>query len=623
MLLTKINNTEDLKKLNTKEKVELAHEIREYIIDITSKNGGHIASNLGVVELTIALESIFDPNKDKIIWDVGHQCYTHKILNGRKEKIKNIRQFNGISGFPKTNESKTDCFNTGHSSTSISAAMGIAKARDLKKDNYNVIAVIGDGALTGGLAMEALNHVGCTKTKMIIVLNDNEMSISKNISGMNKLLTRLRSKKNYRKSNEYGKRIINNIPLIGKKTVKVIGKSKQAIKQLVLPGMYFEEIGINYLGPVDGHNISDLESILQKAKNFDEPVIIHVQTQKGRGYLPAETNPTKFHGIGKFDKETGEVLSKSTSNYSKVFGSKLTKIAKRNKNVVAITAAMKDGVGLSEFAKEYPDRFFDVGIAEQHAITFAAGLAKEGMIPFVSIYSSFYQRAYDQVIHDVCTQNLPVIMCVDRAGIVGNDGETHQGIYDLSFFRCIPNITIMAPKNYEELEMMMEYAIKLKSPVVIRYPRGSESTTKFSKSKKIELGKIEKIIEGNDITILAIGNKVSNATEIANILKEENINCEVINMRFIKPLDKKTIINSINKTKNLITIEDNTIVGGLSTTIKELIVENNIKDVNIKSFAYPDEFIQHGSPSELEEKYKLNNKKIIKEIIKMTKKKEL
>lgn len=623
MLLTKINNTEDLKKLNTKEKVELAHEIREYIIDITSKNGGHIASNLGVVELTIALESIFDPNKDKIIWDVGHQCYTHKILNGRKEKIKNIRQFNGISGFPKTNESKTDCFNTGHSSTSISAAMGIAKARDLKQDNYNVIAVIGDGALTGGLAMEALNHVGCTKTKMIIVLNDNEMSISKNISGMNKLLTRLRSKKNYRKSNEYGKRIIDNIPLIGKKTVKVIGKSKQAIKQLVLPGMYFEEIGINYLGPVDGHNISDLESILQKAKNFDEPVIIHVQTQKGRGYLPAETNPTKFHGIGKFDKETGEVLSKSTSNYSKVFGSKLTKIAKRNKNVVAITAAMKDGVGLSEFAKEYPDRFFDVGIAEQHAITFAAGLAKEGMIPFVSIYSSFYQRAYDQVIHDVCTQNLPVIMCVDRAGIVGNDGETHQGIYDLSFFRCIPNITIMAPKNYEELEMMMEYAIKLKSPVVIRYPRGSESTTKFSKSKKIELGKTEKIIEGNDITILAIGNKVSNATEIANILKEENINCEVINMRFIKPLDKKTIINSINKTKNLITIEDNTIIGGLSTTIKELIVENNIKDINIKSFAYPDEFIQHGSPSELEEKYKLDNKKIIKEIIKMTKKKEL
>lgn len=623
MLLTKINNTKDLKKLNTKEKVELAHEIREYIIDITSKNGGHIASNLGVVELTIALESIFDPNKDKIIWDVGHQCYTHKILNGRKEKIKNIRQFNGISGFPKTNESKTDCFNTGHSSTSISAAMGIAKARDLKQDNYNVIAVIGDGALTGGLAMEALNHVGCTKTKMIIVLNDNEMSISKNISGMNKLLTRLRSKKNYRKSNEYGKRIIDNIPLIGKKTVKIIGKSKQAIKQLVLPGMYFEEIGINYLGPVDGHNISDLESILQKAKNFDEPVIIHVQTQKGRGYLPAETNPTKFHGIGKFDKETGEVLSKSTSNYSKVFGSKLIKIAKRNKNVVAITAAMKDGVGLSEFAKEYPDRFFDVGIAEQHAITFAAGLAKEGMIPFVSIYSSFYQRAYDQVIHDVCTQNLPVIMCVDRAGIVGNDGETHQGIYDLSFFRCIPNITIMAPKNYEELEMMMEYAIKLKSPVVIRYPRGSESTTKFSKSKKIELGKTEKIIEGKDITILAIGNKVSNATEIANILKEENINCEVINMRFIKPLDKKTIINSINKTKNLITIEDNTIVGGLSTTIKELIVENNIKDVNIKSFAYPDEFIQHGSPSELEEKYKLNNKKIIKEIIKMTKKKEL
>lgn len=618
-----LNNKVELNKLNIKEKNQLAKEIREYIIDVVSENGGHLASNLGVVELTIALESVFDINKDKIIWDVGHQCYTHKILTGRKEKLKTIRKLNGISGFPKTNESKTDCFNTGHSSTSISAAMGIAKARDLKNDDYSVIAVIGDGALTGGMALEALNHVGCTKTKMIIILNDNEMSISQNISGMNKLLTRLRSKKNYRKSNEYGKRIVNNIPFIGEKAVKAVGRGKSAIKQLILPGMYFEEIGINYLGPVDGHNISDLESILKKAKNFEEPVIIHVQTQKGKGYLPAEKNPTKFHGIGKFDKKTGELYSKSSDNYSKVFGKKITDLAKKNKRIVAITAAMKDGVGLTDFALKYPNRFFDVGIAEQHAITFAAGLAKDGMIPFVSIYSSFYQRAYDQVIHDVCTQNLHVIMCVDRAGIVGNDGETHQGLYDISFFRCIPNITIMAPKNYEELEMMMDFAVDLKSPVVIRYPRGSESNTIFGKAKKIQLGKAEKIKDGDDVTILALGNKVSNAMEISNELNNKNISCEIINIRFIKPIDKMTILKSIKKTKNVVTIEDNTIVGGLSSIVKELIVENSIKDYNLKSFAYPDKFIPHGSPMELEEKYNIDNKYIIKEIAKMTKKKEL
>ena len=619
MLLEKINNSKDLKKLKTKEKNILANEIRDYIIDVVSKNGGHLASNLGVVELTLALESVFDVEKDKIVWDVGHQCYTHKILNGRKEKLKTLRQLNGISGFPKTNESITDCFNTGHSSTSISAAMGIAKARDLNKENYSVIAVIGDGALTGGMALEALNHVGYTKTKMIIILNDNEMSISQNSSGMNKLLTKLRSKKKYRKSNEYGKRIVNNIPFIGKRTVTLVGKGKNAIKQLILPGMYFEEIGINYLGPVDGHNISDLESILKRAKNFDEPVLIHVKTIKGKGYAPAEENPTKFHGIGKFDKATGETISKSKSNYSKVFGNKLIEMAKSNDKIVGITAAMKDGVGLSEFSKEFPDRFFDVGIAEQHAITFAAGLAQNGMIPFVSIYSSFYQRAYDQVIHDVCTQNLPVIMCVDRAGIVGSDGETHQGIYDIAFFKNVPNLNIMAPKNYKELEQMMEFAVKLKSPVVIRYPRGEESQVKIKSNKKISIGKPEIIEEGKDLSIIAIGNKLANAIEISEQLKRKNISCDVINVRFIKPIDPKDIINSINKTKNVITIEDGTIVGGLGTTIKEIIIDNKIENVNIKCFAYPDKFIPHGTNKELEEKYNIDNNSIIKQIIKMKK----
>ena len=614
MILEKINKNEDLKKLSNKEKKLLAQEIREYIIEVVSKNGGHLASNLGVVELTLALESVFDVNKDKIIWDVGHQVYTHKILNGRKESIKTLRQLDGISGFPKISESKTDCFNTGHSSTSISAAMGMAKARDISKKDYNVIAVIGDGALTGGMALEALNHVGCDQTKMIIILNDNEMSISRNISGMNKLLTNLRSRKNYRKSNQIGKQITYKIPLVGKNLVNIIGKTKNAIKQVMIPGMYFEEIGLKYLGPVDGHDIDSLEDILKKAKNFEEPVIIHVQTKKGKGYKPAEENPSKFHGIGSFNIETGETLSKSKDSYSKVFGNKIVQLAKRNKKIVGITAAMRDGVGLGEFAEKYPDRFFDVGIAEQHALTFAAGLAKEGMIPFVSIYSSFYQRGYDQVIHDICTQNLPVIMCVDRAGIVGNDGETHQGIYDMSFFKLIPNITIMSPKDFKELEDMMEYAIELNSPVVIRYPRGGEIYPNKT-NKHIKLGVSEVLKNGTDITIIGIGKTVKRAYEVSEELSNNNISVELINARFLKPLDKKTIKKSIEKTRKVVVIEDNTIIGGLSSSIKELIVDDKLEGIKILSYAYPDEFIPHGTVSELEKKFKQNKEKIVKDII--------
>lgn len=614
MILEKINNTKDLKMLNIKEKNILAQEIRDYIIEITSKNGGHLASNLGVVELTIALESVFNLPKDKIVWDVGHQSYVHKILNNRKVELKDIRKFNGIAGFPKREEDESDTFNTGHSSTSISAILGIAAARDIKKENYHTIAVIGDGALTGGMALEALNHLGETKKDVIVILNDNEMSISENIGGMNVLLTKLRVKKNYRKSNDKGRELVKSIPVLGESVAHGVARFKNSIKQLIIPGMYFEEIGIRYLGPVDGHNIEDLESILKEAKQIKGPILIHVLTKKGKGYIPAEENPSAFHGTSGFDIETGLSTKKKVKDYSKAFGDKLIEIANRNENVVAITAAMKDGTGLKEFAEKYPDRFFDVGIAEQHAITFAAGLASQGITPFVPIYSSFYQRCYDQVIHDVAMQNLPVIMCIDRAGLVGNDGETHQGIFDLSFMKIVPNLTIMAPKNYKELEKMMDYAIYIKRPVVIRYPRGVETNNDL-KTTRIQLGKSEIIKEGKDLTILSIGNRIDKAIEIRNKLKK--IDVEIINIRFLKPLDEKTIINSINKTKNVIVLEDNTIIGGLSSSIKELIIDKKLKNINIKTFAYPNKYIKHGSIKEIEKYYKLDTESMIKEIKKM------
>ena len=612
MIINRINNNRDLKKLNYKEKIELTNEIRKYLVETISKTGGHLASNLGVVELTIALESVFDLPKDKIIWDVGHQSYVHKIINGRREKVKKIRQFGHISGFPKTKESDTDCFNTGHSSTSISAALGMAIARDIKKEDYNIIAVIGDGALTGGMALEALNHVGSIKKKMIIILNDNEMSISKNISGMNELLTNLRLKKRYRKSNNKLKKIISSVPLIGQYLTYIIKKIKKTLKQLFIPGMYFEEIGLKYIGPIDGHNIEELEAIFKKAKNIDEPVLIHVITKKGKGYKFAEESPEQYHGVSPFNIDTGVVPS-NNKTYSEVFGNKLCELAKENKKIVAITAAMKDGTGLSRFSEMFKERFYDVGIAEQHALTLAAGIAKNGMIPVVSIYSSFYQRGFDQVIHDICTQNLHVVMCVDRAGCVGSDGETHQGLFDLSFFKIIPNIVILAPKNFKELELMLEYAIKIKKPIVIRYPRGGEKKNYFT-TTPIKFATLEKLKDGKDISIIAIGNMVSRAMDVATILEKQNIMCDVINIRFLKPIDEVAILESIKKTKKIITIEDNTIIGGLSSSIKELIVNNNLNNIKIKSYAYPDKFIEHGTVDELEKKYKLDIQSIINDI---------
>ncbi len=614
-MIEQINSPEDIKKLNINEKKQLAEEIRKYILEVVSKNGGHLASNLGVVELTIALHSIFNVPEDKIVWDVGHQTYVHKIITGRREELKNIRKLNGIAGFPKTKESKSDCFNTGHSSTSISAALGMARARDLKGQDNSVIAVIGDGALTGGMALEALNDAGFSKCKMTVILNDNEMSISPNIGGLNKFLGKLRTKKLYTRTNNLVKRKMNKIPIVGKPAVRIIQKIKRAIKQLVIQRMFFEDIGFTYLGPVDGHNIEELESILMTSKEVRGPVLIHVLTKKGKGYEIAENNPDKFHATGPFDIETGKSKKEKKPDYSKIFGEKLVELANDNDKIVAITASMKDGTGLTKFKQEFPYRFFDVGIAEQHTVTLAAGMAQEGLIPVVPIYSSFYQRAYDQVIHDVAMQDLHVIMCVDRAGIVGADGETHQGTLDMAFFRLVPNLVIMAPKDFKELEDMLEFAVELKKPITIRYPRGGEdSKIKFEIHNKIELGKSEILQEGKDVTIIAIGKMVAKAMNVANGLKEDEIDAEVINARFLKPFDEKTIKQSIEKTKNVITIEDGTEINGLATVIKELIIDNNISDVKIKTYAYPDKYIQHGSVDELEKIYGLDEQKIIKDI---------
>ncbi len=629
-MLEKINSPEDVKKLNEQEKKQLAEEIRNYILEIVSENGGHLASNLGVVELTIALHSVFDVPKDKIVWDVGHQTYVHKILTGRREALKTLRKLNGIAGFPKTRESETDCFNTGHSSTSISATLGMARARDLKGEDHSVIAVIGDGALTGGMALEALNDVGYSKCKMTVILNDNEMSISPNIGGLNKFLSKLRTKKLYTKSNISVKKIIWNMPAIGKPIVKIIQRIKRSIKQLIIPKMFFEDIGFTYLGPVDGHNIVELENILRLSKQVEAPVLIHVLTKKGKGYEIAEKSPDKFHATGPFDIATGNPKKAKSPDYSKIFGNKLVELAEKNKNIVAITASMKDGTGLTEFQKRFPERFFDIGIAEQHAITLAAGMAKEGLIPVVPIYASFYQRAYDQVIHDVAIQNLPVVMCVDRAGLVGADGETHQGLLDMAFFRLVPNLTIMAPKDFKELEDMLTFAVEFKKPIVIRYPRGGEDATiQFEKHDTIRLGKCEIIKEfepkkeeteaqeeqqettsqtnqtnqENKVTIMTIGKTAAKGMKLAKELEEQNKNVQVINMRFLKPIDRSAVIEASKQSQKLITIEDGTIVNGLATAVKEIIAEEKLANIDLETHAYPDAFIEHGSVEELEAKY--------------------
>ena len=616
-ILDVIKSPKDIKELKDKEKQKLAEELRDDVLDTVSKTGGHLASNLGVVELTIALHSVFDTPKDKIVWDVGHQTYVHKLLTGRKDKFSSLRQLKGLSGFPKSKESEYDSFNTGHSSTSISAALGMARARDLKNEDNHVVAVIGDGALTGGMALEALDDAGNSKTRLIVVLNDNEMSISKNVGGISRFLTRIRTKRFYKKSNNLVRKILEKIPKFGPFVILLARRIKYSIKQLMIPNMLFEDLGFKYLGPVDGHDIERVEWILNLAKKEKEqPVLVHIITKKGKGYKPAEENPDVFHATGSFDRETGKPVKEKKKDYSATFGDKLVELAKNNEKIVAITAAMADGTGLKKFKEEFPKRFFDVGIAEQHAITMAAGMAKEGLIPVVPIYSSFYQRALDQVIHDVCLQNLPVVMCVDRAGVVGADGETHQGIFDLSFFSMIPNLTVMAPKDFYELEQMLEFAVNLNKPCVIRYPRGGEEE-KIETKEPITLGKAEILQKGNDLTIVAIGRMVAKAKKVAQELEKQGKSVEIINARFAKPIDEKLILDSINKTKKVITIEDNSLSGGFGSHIEDLILRNNIEKVKFRAFGWDDIFVEHGKVEELETLHGLDVENIAKETRKM------
>lgn len=616
-LLSTVHSPADLKKMNDEDLNDLADEIRHFLLENVSKTGGHLASNLGIVELTLALHSIFDSPKDRIIWDVGHQAYVHKILTGRKHLFHTLRQLNGLSGFPKRCESEHDIFDTGHSSTSISAALGIAKARDLKKEKYSILAVIGDGALTGGMAFEALNHVGNINTDIIVILNDNEMSISQNVGGLSKYLNRLRTDPKYYKVKDDIEYLLNKIPAVGKVVFKTAERAKDSLKYFLVPGIIFEELGFTYLGPVNGHDLKELKIILKRAKNIKGPVFIHVKTQKGKGYSYAEKNPDKFHGIGPFNIESGKLIAQSSDrpSYSSLFGSTLTALAKENEKIVAITAAMATGTGLRDFAATYPNRFIDVGIAEQHAVTFAAGLAVGGFKPVFAVYSTFLQRAYDQIIHDVCLQNLSVLFCIDRSGLVGNDGETHHGIFDLSYLLHIPNMKIMAPKDGKELVEMIKYAVITDGPIAIRYPRGkSDDFTSISQDYNIKEMKAEVLLKGKDVCIIALGNMVRTAYEAAKKLQLDHINCTVVNARFAKPLDEDTIIAQCLDVKYIVTIEDNVVKGGFGSQIIELLNNKNINHKNIKLLGIPDQFIEQGNTEELMKKHNLDVEGVVHHI---------
>ncbi len=615
-LLDSINSPEDIKKIDLKKLSQLSSEIRRFLIEKVSKTGGHLASNLGVVELTIALHRVFSTPKDKIVWDVGHQAYVHKLITGRREMFDGLRQLGGISGFPKCNESEHDCFDTGHSSTSVSAALGMARARDIKGENNSVIAVIGDGALTGGMAFEALNDAGRSSNDLIVILNDNQMSISKNVGGMSRYLSKIRIQPKYLRVREKVSHFVKRIPLIGIKLYNFTSRIKGIIKFIVMPKMIFEQLGFKYLGPINGHDFTELLNVLNRAKQIKGPVFIHVCTQKGKGYQFAEDMPQLFHGIPPFEIETGETLKKNQKTYSSVFGDELIKAARNDERIVAITASMPHGTGLEKFAKEFPKRFFDVGIAEQHAVTFAAGLARSGLKPVVALYSTFLQRAYDQILHDVAVQNLNVVFAVDRAGVVGRDGETHQGLYDISFLTHIPNMTIAAPSDFNELSAMVKYALtEHKGPVAIRYPKGGNPGNS-EKTEKIVLGKGLCIKEGQDVTIVAIGDMVKVAIEVSEIIKQSGVNAEIISARFIKPLDEDLILKSAKKTGFLVTIENNTILGGFGSCVLEVLNGRGI-GIKHKIFAYPDEFITHGSQKELAEMYRLDPKSISEEILRL------
>lgn len=615
MVLDRINEVNDIKSIDTEEYDELAGEIRQFLIEKVSKNGGHLASNLGAVELTMALHLALDLPDDKIVWDVGHQSYTHKILSGRKDDFDSLREYGGLSGFPKRRESECDAFDTGHSSTSISAALGIVSGNRILGKKGTVVAVIGDGALTGGMAFEALNNAATIKQNMIIILNDNEMSISQNVGGMSSYLSDVRTAVGYNNFKDGLATKLNNIPVIGDKLVNQLKKTKSGIKQLVIPGMLFENMGITYLGPVDGHNIEKLVRVINEAKRPNHPVLIHVITQKGKGYAPAERHPSKFHGIAPFDIETGAVLKKKEKmTYTDVFARKLVDLAAENDKIVAITAAMPEGTGLKRFSQIFRDRFFDVGIAEEHAVTFAAGFATVGIKPVVAIYSSFLQRAYDQILHDVCIQDLPVVFAVDRAGLVGEDGETHHGIFDLSYLGNIPNMTIMAPKNRYELSSMLEFAMDFKGPIAIRYGRGEACYDYKEYNDRIIFGKSECLLIGKDIALVCVGSMLDTGMKVAKDLKNHGINATVINARFVKPIDEAMLDSLAENYDMIVTLEENVLHGGYGERVLKYITSAgyNRKIINV---AVPNRFISHGNVDVLYKAVGLDVDSIVERIL--------
>ncbi len=596
-MLEKIQKPNDIKKIPADQLPALAEEIREFIIESLSKTGGHLASNLGVVELTIAMHRVFDLPKDKLIWDVGHQSYTHKILTGRKDGFETLRREGGISGFPKRSESDCDVFDTGHSSTSISAGVGYVRARELKKENYSVVSIIGDGALTGGMAYEALNNAASLKSNFIIVLNDNEMSITENVGGMSSYLSGLRTASAYTGFKMDVTKALNRIPGIGPGMVDAMRKTKSSIKQIIIPGMLFENMGLTYLGPVDGHNIPQLIKTFQEAKRFEGPILVHVLTQKGRGYEPAMRHPARFHGAGPFDVKTGLPVGKSNPTYTDVFSTVMRKMGDRRKDVAAVTAAMMTGVGLKRFSNMFPDRCFDVGIAEEHAVTFAAALSLGGITPVVAIYSSFLQRAYDQIMHDVCMQNLHVVFAIDRAGLVGYDGETHHGIFDLSYLGSMPNMTILAPKNLWELSDMIKFAVDYDGPIAVRYPRGEAYTGLKEFRAPICLGKSEVIHEGSRVALLAVGSMVKMAEEVQKQLKERmDMDAALVNARFVKPIDEELLRSFADTYELVVTLEENVKDGGFGERVLAFAEEEDLP-FGVEIIALPDRFIPHGSVS--------------------------
>ena len=614
MLLDQIKQPNDIKKISPRDYPALAAEIREFLVNKISVTGGHLGSNLGAVELTMALHLVLDLPQDKIIWDVGHQSYTHKLLTGRREGFESLRKYGGLSGFPKRKESDCDSFDTGHSSTSISAGLGLVKARDLQGEDYTVVSVIGDGSLTGGMAYEALNNAARLETNFIIILNDNNMSISENVGGVSKYLNNIRTSNAYLDVKDGIYYAIRNTKY-GDPVVAGIRRAKNSLKQLVIPGMFFEDMGVTYLGPVDGHDTTALVRVIREAKRRKNAVLIHVLTKKGKGYAPAERHPARFHGAEPFDVQTGVPLKKKMkANYTDIFSTVMMKLGQRNDKIVAITAAMPDGTGLKRFSHAYPDRFFDVGIAEQHAVTFAAGLAAGGLKPVVAIYSSFLQRAYDQILHDVCIQNLPVIFAIDRAGLVGSDGETHQGIFDLSYLSSIPNMHICAPKNKWELSDMLKFAVAFPAPIAIRYPRGEAYDGLAQFRAPVEYGKAEMIYEEEGIALLAVGSMVKTAEGVRERLKECGLSCTLVNARFVKPMDEEMVCRLSATHRLIVTMEENVESGGFGERVRTFADEQELPG-QILSITIPDEYVEHGNVELLKKEIGIDEESVTKRIL--------